>query len=568
MNAAGEQVAHARTLDEFNEKLFKIKYLLRDVNAVKEKVFLSLSSTYMPPEIAELFEKSGVDLNSAIDTLDDHISKFEKFSRTHERLTEKLYTESIAARMKPFSEGLFSEGASFKKIIRDIAKKLGKNVSLEIAGEETEVDRDILDRLKAPLDHLIRNALDHGIEIPEIRKAAGKPEKGKVRLEARHAAGSLMLSLSDDGKGIDVRSVKRKIVEKNLQTRELIEEMTETEILDFMFLPGFSTAEKVTEISGRGVGLDVVHREIYSLGGSIRIESEPGVGTKFVIRLPLTLSVQRNLIAELAGELYALPLAKLDTIEIVGKDEIVTLEDKQYCVYNGENLGIIDARQLFGMPSREDSPDKYRVAIISDADNRYGLVFDRFLGERDLFVKPLNPKLGKIANVGAGAIYEDGSPILILDAEDLVRSIHRVIAGEKIRKAVSDSSANKPPKRILAVDDSLTVREVERKILEAKGYDVTTANNGVEGLNAAMAEIFDLIVTDVDMPRMNGIELVRKLKSDPKLADIPVMIVSYKDSEEDKLAGLDAGADYYLTKSSFHDDTMIDAVVALIGEPR
>ena len=283
------------------------------------------------------------------------------------------------------------------------------------------------------------------------------------------------------------------------------------------------------------------------------------------MQLPLTLSVIRALLLSIHNETYAIPLSRIDRILKVNTSELQIIEDKQYCIFEQENIGIIDSYQVFGYEQPKREGNYLNVIIISDLLNR-GMVIDKLIGEQDLVVVPLNPKLGRIPNISAGAILDDGSPVLIFDVEDLVRSIDNLLTAGRIEKLSQVDKVAHKKKRILVVDDSLTVREVERKLLENNGYEVTVAIDGIDGWNALHREYFDLMVSDIDMPRMNGIDLVKRVKSDSKLKSIPVMIVSYKDREEDKRLGLDAGANYYLTKSSFHDDVLIGAVEDLIGK--
>jgi len=324
----------------------------------------------------------------------------------------------------------------------------------------------------------------------------------------------------------------------------------------------------VTEISGRGVGLDVVFNMAHEVGGTVRVDAEAGRGARFHLQLPLTLSVIRTLLLSIADEPYALPLSRIDRILSLTHTDIKEIEDRPYCTLDGEHVGILDARQLFQLPPASAPPGQFSVVIISDRLNRYGLVVDHVIGEENLVVRPLDSRLGKIPNVSAGAILDDGSPVVIFDVDDLVRSIHQLLTTGKLQKIGKGRHALLAgKKRVLIVDDSLTVREVERRLLDSAGYEVTTAVDGVDGLNTLKVQSFDLLISDVDMPRMNGIDLVRTVKSDPLLKEIPVMIVSYKDREEDRLLGLEAGANYYLTKGSFHDESLLTAVRDLIGGP-
>jgi len=304
------------------------------------------------------------------------------------------------------------------------------------------------------------------------------------------------------------------------------------------------------------------------VGGSVRVESKPGAGATFHLQLPLTLSVLRTLIVEIAGEYYALPLSRIDRVLEVDPSELHVVEDRQFCTVDGDHIGVIDAREILQTPPGGNPSERLSIAIISDRLTRYGIVVDRFREERELVVRPLDPQLGKIPNVSSGAILGDGSPALILDVDDLVRSIdNRLTHGRLHRVGSREVETGAARKRILVVEDSLTVRQVERKLLENDGYEVTVAVDGMDGWHALQGERFDLVVSDVDMPRMNGIELVRRIKTDPKLRGIPVMIISYKDREEDRLRGLEAGANHYLSKGSFHDESLTRAVRDLIGEP-
>jgi two-component system sensor histidine kinase and response regulator WspE len=277
--------------------------------------------------------------------------------------------------------------------------------------------------------------------------------------------------------------------------------------------------------------------------------------------------VLRTLMFEVKGQPYALPLTRIDRVLSVPPQEVLAVEDRQYVRVDDQNIGLVDATQVLDLGSSERPAGNLHVVTLSDRLNRYGLVVDRLLGEHDLVVIPLPTRLGKVPNVSAGAILEDGSPVVILDSEDLVRSIDNLLTHGRLRKLGQQTRAAKAArKRVLVVDDSLTVREVERRLLENRGYEVTVAVDGMDGWNAVQGSRFDLVVTDVDMPRMDGIELVKRIKGVASTKSLPVMIVSYKDQEEYRTRGLEAGARYYLTKSSFHDETLIDAVRDLIGE--
>jgi two-component system sensor histidine kinase and response regulator WspE len=340
-------------------------------------------------------------------------------------------------------------------------------------------------------------------------------------------------------------------------------------LLDFLFLPGVTMTNAVTEISGRGVGLDVVQNMVKSVRGTARVNTQPGRGTRFQLQLPLTLSVLRALLVQVGGEPYALPLSRISRTLRLPREKIQVLEGRHYFSLGGQQIGLLTAHQLLDCEPQPPG-NELPVVVLGDRNARYGLIVDRLLGERELVVQPLDPRLGKVKDLNAGALMEDGSPVLILDVEDMLDSIERLVSSGLLARVAPDplELAARKRKRILAVDDSLTVRELERKLLAGCGYLADVAVDGLDGWNAVRAGHYDLVITDVDMPRMDGIELVTLIKKDPDLKSVPVMIVSYKDREEDRLRGLEAGADYYLTKGSFHDETLLHAVVDLIGQPQ
>ncbi len=564
LGLAGEIKIQAKFTKPFQGYLLATKQTLREASRSQEGLIAAMDELGVVQPLAAEIDSSQEVLERLEWNINTMIDKFDVFSRNIERLSESLGNQVIESKMRPIADGLHG----IPRMVRDLAKDSGKKIRLEIVGEDTMIDRDILDKIEAPLSHLIANAADHGIESPEERVTAGKKETGKILLEAGHRAGFLTISVSDDGKGIDDESLRKKIVEKGYVSADMADSLSKSEILDFLFLPGFSTKAGVTKVSGRGVGLDIVMNLIHQVGGKTKIESEPGKGSVFTLQLPVTLSVIRALLFKVNAELYALPLARVETLLSIREEEILTVEDRQFIKWNDENLGIVNCARLMTLPGESEKGAFINLAVIGDRTAKYAVAVDAFLGERDLVVSAMDGKLGKIPNISAAAILEEGSVALIIDPDDLVRSIEKYIHGSKLDKVSSSFMVSGKIKKILVVDDSLTVREVERKLLENNGYTVTTAVDGVDGFNSLQREDFDLVITDVDMPRMNGIQLVEKIKSDPKYKTIPVMIVSYKDREEDRLRGLNAGANYYLTKSSFHDESLVNAVIDLIGEAR
>ncbi|WP_239651523.1 hybrid sensor histidine kinase/response regulator [Neosynechococcus sphagnicola] len=495
--------------------------------------------------------------------LSDRLGELELFARRTGNLSDRLYREVIASHMRPFEDGV----QNFPRMVRDMARRLGKQAKLEIIGKATPVDRDILTKLEAPLTHILRNALDHGIEMPDERIAAGKPAEGTIRLEAFHRGGLLSISVADDGKGINMDWLRQKIVSKNLTTPVMAAQMSDSELLEFLFLPGFSTTQEVTEISGRGVGLDIAQSMATEVSGMVRAHTQMGRGTTFNFQLPLTLSVVRTLLVEISSESYAFPLARIEQIVMLDRHEIHSVENRQYFLRDKQNIGLISAAQVLELTEIPPPGNIFPVVVISDQSEHYGLWVDRVLGEHDLVVRPLNPMLGKVQDISASALMGNGSPILILDVSDLIRSTNNLLNGRPLSRVSSAPEAvlSDRRKRVLVVDDSITVREMVRKMLQNQGYLVDVAVDGMEGWHAVCSNTYDLVLSDIDMPRMNGIELVNNIKSHPKYEPIPVIIVSYKDREQDRIRGLEAGANYYLTKSSLHDNSLVTAVMDLIG---
>lgn len=565
MGLAGEVKVEAGWLHPYVTSLASLKRRQIELVEILDGLRSVLDDVRVPKHVIEMLVKAQHKVSECRRILADQTSDLDGYDRRINNLSERLHRETIKTRMRPFSDGVHG----FQRMVRDIAKQLGKKVKLEINGLSVQVDRDVLEKMEAPLNHILRNALDHGVDTPEERAKAGKPEIATIRVTAAHSAGMLSIMIDDDGRGIDLERLRSKVLEKKLVTPDMAAKLSEAELLEFLFLPSFSTKDQVTDLSGRGVGLDVVLDTVQKMRGSVETTTKFGEGTRFHMRLPLTMSVMSSLIAEIAGEPYAFALARIIRVVKLPASEIGVLEDHQFAEIDGENIGLIGAAQVLGLGAQMVSGDELSVVIIGDRHNRCGVVVDRLLGQKELAIQALDPRLGKVQDVSAAAVLEDGSPVLILDVDDLAMSVDALIRKGSIAKVTKSAgdAAEVKIKHILVVDDSLTVREVERNLLENAGYHVDVAVDGIDGWNAMRAfKEYDLVVTDIDMPRMDGIELVRMIKSDRNYNSVPVVIVSYKEREEDRRRGMEAGADFYLTKGSFHDNSLLQAVADLIGE--
>jgi two-component system sensor histidine kinase and response regulator WspE len=560
LGLAAQTRIDARHLPEQLETWQRLKRVHDDVYRVLDDLRLSPN---LPGEAASHLDHARQQLARYREQVVKQLTDLDAFSLRLGNNADRLYHETLSIRMRPFSDGV----QGFPRLARDLGRQLGKEARLIVAGATVAVDREVLERLEAPLTQLIRNAVDHGLEPASTRQSAGKSPTGTITLEARHHAGRLEVIVSDDGRGIDFDHLRGSVVARRLSAGDTVKHLTETELLEFLFLPGFSMKEHVTEISGRGVGLDVVRNTLRELRGTIRVHTELGKGTRFVLTLPLTLSIVRVLLVEITSEVYAFPLAALQRTLQLPVQGLLTLEGRPHFQLDDARVALLPARQVLGFGVEGGWPELLNIVVIGSGAERYGLIVDRFLAETELVVQPLDARLGKVQDISAGGLTEDGQPVLIFDVEDLLRSVERLAETGSLANPVRTQTvaAAKTKRRILVVDDSLTVRELERKLLLAQGYHVEVAVDGMDGWNAVRAGHFDLVLSDVDMPRINGIELVKLIKRDSRLRQTPVMIVSYKDREEDRRAGLEAGADYYLTKGSFHDDTLLQAVHDLIG---
>ncbi len=552
LELSGEALVEARRLHSLRKTLARAKSAQRRLADAIELLGQNTTQGTIGPGAAA---ESRQAIDAALEQVEEHL-------RRGESLASALHAEAVASRMRPFGDAC----GSLPRSVRDLARSLAKDVRLQVSGEQVPVDREILRQLEAPLGHLVRNAIDHGIEAPDDRALAHKARQATLRIEARHRAGGLVVEVKDDGRGIDRNRLREKIVAKGLATEAMALAMEDSELFDFLFLPGFSTAETVTDISGRGVGLDVVQSMAHAVGGSLEVRSTPQ-GTTFAMRLPVTLSVIRAAVVSISGSAYALPLARLERIDRVAREEISQVEGRPAAIIRGESVGLVRAAEVLDLPNGTDPMmlDLVPVVSVLAGARTVGFVVEEFLGEEDLVVRKLDRRLGDIPHLDAASIRENGDLLLILDADDLIQSALQLLEQGKLRGVGGSTGAAKKQRRVLVVEDSITVRETERQMLIRAGYAVDTAVDGVDGWNALQKASYDLVVSDVDMPRMNGIELVRKIRSDSRFGSLPIVIVSYKDREEDRLAGMEAGASAYLTKGSFQDKTFLEAVAGLLG---
>jgi len=447
----------------------------------------------------------------------------------------------------------------FPRPVRDLARAAGKEVRLVIEGEETRLDKRILDELYDPILHLLRNAVDHGIEPPAERVEAGKPEQGTILLRAMPRGRTVCIEVSDDGRGISIEKVRQAACDRALVTPGEAAGLTEDQVLQLLFRPGFSTATQVTSVSGRGVGLDVVYSNVHDLKGVVRLENRPGEGATFSLEIPLTLATTRVLLLECGGVAYALPGALVQGVMEVDAAAARAACGQQVISWKGRTVPLWPLDAVLGRSQRPPAGNRLAV-LVTNAGSTVGLMVDRLLDEEEVVLKPVGALLESARLVTAGAVLGGGRIALLLDVDAVVKAASHVRAG------ATGTTESESARRysILLADDALTTREVERAILDAAGYEVTAVADGQAAWEQLARRSFDLVVTDVEMPRMDGIALTRQITSDPRTARIPVIIISSLAKEEDRRRGLEAGAAAYIVKSAFDQENLLDLIERLI----
>jgi len=564
MRLSSEILVESGWLRPFSDSIVLLKRRHAELSTIVDSIRESLGQVAIPEITRIQFDEMQKKLSDIRSLLSERLTDLDDYDRRNSQLYTKMYNEVVATRMRPFSDCI----QGMERMVRDISRKLKKKVQLIIEGGKTPVDREILEKIKAPIIHMVRNAIDHGIETPNARIAKNKSELGVICVSASHAGGILTVSISDNGKGIDLDKLRSKILLRNIASEEIVNSLTKDELLEFLFLPDFSTKSRVTEFSGRGIGLDIVRNIVQEMHGSISLDNSMGTGFKVTLQLPLTLSVITAIVVEISDGQYAFPLSRVGRLLSLSPEDIA-IEDGWQCVnVDNQTIKLLPASHVLEINDQLLDYHNINVVVINDRMNCFGVIVDRFIGQRELFVQSLDSRLGKIQDISAAALNEYGLPVLIVDVDDLVQSIYAITKkspAEFSRRIVSESS-QKIRKRVLVIDDSLTVRELEKRLLEEHGYRVDVAVDGMDGWNAVRRNRYHLVITDVDMPRMDGIELVSSMRKDNHLNSIPVMIISYKDRSEDRFRGLEAGADYYFAKGGFHDNSLVEAVIDLIGE--
>jgi chemotaxis protein histidine kinase CheA len=442
-----------------------------------------------------------------------------------------------------------------RRTVRDLAREHGKDIDFLVEGGETELDRKVIERVGDPILHMIRNALDHGLEGPEERLAAGKPARGTLELSARYAGGCVTIALRDDGRGLAPDKIRDKALARRLFDPETLARLSRAELLNLIFLPGFSTSPIITDLSGRGVGMDVVRKNVVDeLKGAVTIETEEGRGTTFFLHLPLNLAVFPLYLVSVAGKTCALPATAILEMLAIAPGGIVQSDGQSAIRLREELIPVAELAPLLGLPETGGA----MAVIVRNGEEKLGLLVDDILAREEWVVKPVPPLLKPLKLLTGVTIGEGDRIISVLNVPELMRRARRPAEPARVTGAARGA-------RILVVDDSGNIRAMEREFLESAGYAVDTAEDGLEGLERALGGSYDLVITDVEMPRMDGFALTGRLRADERCGRLPIIIVTSLARDEDRQRGIQAGADAYLVKGGFDQSSLLDIVRTLIG---
>lgn len=470
--------------------------------------------------------------------------------------TADLEDEVRRSRMVPVSSIL----DSFPRMVRDIAREQDKQVALVVNGAEIEVDRFLLEQMRTPLTHVVRNSIDHGIERSDERTAAGKPATGTITVSAHQQGGTLSVEVSDDGAGIDVAHVRAKAVERGLVGVEAAARMSDREATGLIYRSGFSTAPIITDLSGRGIGLDVVREHIEHLHGMIDVDTRSGAGTRFTFVLPMSVSTTPCLLVGVAGQSFALPVTNVSRIEIVSTDTVAYVEGTAILRDESGIVALADLAGELGIEreSQEPADDGKPAVVLGSADRRMAFLVDELIDLQNIVTKNLPAPMYRVRHLSGATILGTGEVVTILNAANLIR------AASPQREDDRREAERLAPPVVLLVEDSITTRALEKNILESAGFEVRAVEDGLEAWAMIQQGGIDVVVSDVYMSGMDGFELTAKLRADERIGRIPVVLVTSKDSRSHRERGVAVGADAYIVKGSFEQQNLVDAVARLI----
>jgi two-component system chemotaxis sensor kinase CheA len=541
------------------ERHTELRRLERALSRLRDRV----REARLTPETAEV--DRGAQLAEYADALDAVTRRMREFlvnfSDDRVRLnliSEELRQNVIELTMLPVA----SVFDSFPRAVRDLARTFNKEIELTIRGRETELDKKIIEQIAEPLIHLVRNAVDHGIETPDDRERIGKPRSGQLMLSAEQQGNRILITLKDDGCGIDPQMLRAVAIQRRVAPAAEIDRWSREQLFDLIFQPGFSTRSSATDVSGRGVGMDVVKSVVERLGGAVRVQSELDRGTSVTLNLPLSLALLRVVLLEAGEELFAMPTAAIRRIVHIGADEIGQLQRGPVAAIDGETIPLTPLSTVLQVPAAPMTT-RPTVLVAEGSEGRFGILVEAVHEEQELVFKELRGPLRNQKTFTGAALLGNGDIVPILDVNalfDLAANAPSLASAPALPRRVVRRVS-----RVLVVDDSLVAGELQKNILMAAGYESEIASDGVEALEALRHREWDLVVADVDMPRMSGFELTERIRADEQFRDIPVIIVTSRDTVDDRRRGFEVGADAYVLKREFDQTQLLDTVRRLIG---
>ncbi|MGQ9479877.1 hybrid sensor histidine kinase/response regulator [Chloroflexus sp.] len=564
-NLAGELTIEQQSLAELGTELEQLYALVsrqqRALLALEQELarlrFSSTQRQALDARLSALRDVQGI----LVDRVQNQRENLDRYLSRQHLLVKDLEQEVMAVRLLPIAT-IFN---SLPRLVRDLATATGKQAALEIRGETTELDRKVLELIGDPLVHLIRNAVDHGLEPPDERVAQGKPPTGLIQVSAESFGNEVRIKIQDDGRGIDPIRIRNRAIELGLLTAGRADQLDTQETLDLIFQPGFSTVTNVTEISGRGVGMDIVRANLLELGGQVRIDSTIGQGTTITLTIPLTLITSRVVVVQVGQHHLALPAVTIRSILWVQRDQIQFIDGQPTFAHQQHTISLLWLAELLAIPA-ESPLTRYRrvpAVLLKTRQHRVALLVDDVIDEREAVIKPLGPLFARRPALSGAIQSGDGRLVLLINPLYLVEGNgYRPKLAATAIKPVAEPTRTV---RLLVVDDSFTTRELLRSILQSAGYDVTVAIDGADALDRLRSTPYDLVVSDIEMPRVDGFTLTTRIRNELALVDLPVILITSLASEEHRRRGLEVGAQAYIVKSQFNQDSLLNVIQQLLG---
>ena len=563
---ASDLGALAGEFEEWRKEAGKIQPEVRALRQSLERPAAGRGTTQTLPTLSRLVEFFEWN-HDFLRSLEGKVTALCRASAQDRLVVGKMVDDLLENSKKLLMLPLSTSGTLFPRLVRDLCRDQGKEADLVIRGEEVEIDKRILEEMKDPLIHILRNCIDHGIETSEERQRQGKPSRATITLAVAPLNGNKVeLLVSDDGAGIEVEKVKAAAVQRGLISQEDAGHLNESEALELIFMADVSTRPIITKLSGRGLGLAIVREKTEKLGGRVSVESHPRKGTIIRITLPSALATFRGIMVQATGRLFVVPTAQVESVARFKPEDIQTVGGRETLKLHGRAVSLVRLAGVLELPAAEGSGPPATatpVVVLGTGDQRVAFAVDAVLDEQEVLVKRLGKPLLRVRNIAGATILGTGQIAPILNVADLLKSA-RKSGGSAVHATVKPQSAATPAGPILVVEDSITSRMLLKGILESAGYQVKTAVDGVEAYTMLRAEHFGLVVSDVEMPRLNGFDLTARIRADKKLAELPVVLVTALESREDRERGMDAGASAYLAKSSFDQSNLLEAIRRLV----